>query len=159
MIISITRIIIITVLITTIIWFFKKDQMSKIHIFSKLLIFSILLSAAMGLEYILFQLRPVLIEAHNNKSILIDHYYGLNAAFIFAVSQIISVFYILQNNRAYLAWLIPAMVYLFSIGIFGSVVFDKTIMIFADTIRVILILILLVLHEKNTISGQDRSAT
>ena len=59
-----------------------------------------------------------------------------------------AAFYIARGDSRYLGWLLPAVAYLFFIGLFGAFAFGITIMLFADTARAVLLLGLTVGHQR-----------
>ncbi len=120
----------------------------RLAVVSWALLVAILVSAAVGIEYAVFQLPAALRDARFTGSITVHHYYGLSAAVIFVWAQLMAVFHIGRGDSRYLGWLLPAIAYLFVIGLFGAFGFGIIIMLFADTARAVLLLGLTIGHQR-----------
>ena len=115
---------------------------------SRILRVAVLVSAAMGIEYGLFQLPAHLESARAEGTLGLHHYYGMTAAWIFVASQLVAAHWIGRGDPRYLGWLAPAIVYLFAIGLFGGLGFGAPLMLAADSGRAVLLAALAVAHHR-----------
>jgi hypothetical protein len=112
-----------------------------------LLTFGILLSVAAGVEFLIFQGAREVSEAERNGVVTIYHYYGLAAPAIFAGSQTVAAAQLVLGWSSYLYWLLPALAYLFLIGLIGWRRFDRPAMFIADSVRALVLLLLALLER------------
>jgi len=74
-------------------------------------------SATIGFGYAGFYAWPALLEASERSQSVAFEVAHLMAASSFAVLQVVAVISVLRRKPSFLAWLTPAAVYLFAIGI------------------------------------------
>jgi len=119
------------------------------------LVFVVLGSAAMGIEYSSFWLPAELEAARERGESTRYHYYNLSAAVVFAGAQMVAALQVTRGSSQYIAWLLPAVAYIVLIGLVGAVCFGIPIVIVADIGRALLILALVALHERARRAGSD----
>jgi hypothetical protein len=103
-------------------------------------ILAILGSVVMGIDYVLFQLPEILWGAGWNGSFTVHHGYGAIAAVVFIISQLAAAADLSRGDRGFMKWLLPPILYLFAIGIWGGIAFGNPDQFRADTGRAILLL-------------------
>ena len=122
------------------------------------LVFVILASASMAIEYSLFWFPSDLAEARASGGSTLYYYYNLSAALIFMGAQVAAAVDVARGDRRYLAWLLPAVAYIVLIGLVGLVGFGMTIAIPADLLRASLIIGLVLAHERARPSSHEGAA-
>lgn len=80
---------------------------------------AIMVSAAIGFGYAFLFALPTLRSAIADGSHLLPGSFALSAALGFAIAQLVAGLRVLRDRASFFAWLMPAALYLFAIGVIG----------------------------------------
>lgn len=120
----------------------KKSFLSK-----KMLIAVLIVSIAMGVDYVLFQvLLNFGLDLSEDNIMNLILYFNFCAAIIFIITQSIGLITLLQVNSGYLPWVLPAVAYLFFIGLWGLFHQNEFHYFIGDTVRSIIMLTAIIIY-------------